>query len=319
VFIFTGGEPFVRRDLLDLARFSRSCGLRTHVITNGYYITIKNVDEVAQLFHNVTISVDGTMESHDRNRGRGSWARAVNAVDLLIKAGVNVDVNSVLTKLGLADVKELLRLIRNWKVGQHRIIPQFPMGRGDTSRDDELTEEEVLQLGDHLYQAGHELKHEGEEVSYAAEGSYSTRMIRRNHCGAGLSEVSVDPEGWVYPCKLLQYPQFKTDNVRNCRLADIYTQHPTLQGTRANISDTLYPCKTCVIKTHCGGGCRGIHFSFTHDYIKAHPLFCAYLRHTFEVNAWSSTGEVPPLRNVKYDKPVIPQVVNFIPTSKRAM
>jgi radical SAM protein with 4Fe4S-binding SPASM domain len=298
-FIFTGGEPFIRRDLLDLARFSRSCGLTTHVITNGHYISEKNVAQVAGAFHNVTISVDGVMEQHDRNRGRGAWARAVNAVDLLLRAGVTVDINSVLAQFGLPDVRELLRLVRGWKIGEHRIVPQFPMGRGVTSRGDELTEDQLLRLADHLYAAGRELT-PADEASCKPEGSYSTRQVLRNHCGAGLSEVAVDPEGWVYPCKLLQDPQFRTDNIRDRRLAAIYSDHPRLRAARARTADTLHPCKTCIIKNHCGGGCRGIHFSFTHDYIKAHPLFCAYLRHTFEVTAWSSTGDVPPSRNVRF-------------------
>lgn len=312
-FIFTGGEPFIRRDLLDLARFSRSSGLRTHVITNGHYITKKNVDRVSEIFHNVTVSVDGIREHHDRSRGRGAWAAAVNAVDLLLQAGVNVDVNSVLTQFGLPDVQELLRLVRGWKVGQHRIVPQFPTGRGGAARNDELTEEDLLQLGDHLYRAGRELSDSGS--SYKAEGSYSTRMIRRSHCGAGLSEVAVDPEGWVYPCKLLQHPQFKTDNVRNVRLAAIFAQHPILRATRAKTADLLHPCLTCIIKNHCGGGCRGIHFSFTHDYVKAHPLFCAYLRHIFETAAWASTGDVPPKRKVRFDTAERPPLRNVIPES----
>jgi radical SAM protein with 4Fe4S-binding SPASM domain len=300
-FIFTGGEPFVRRDLLHLARFSRTCGLYTNVITNGSYITRKNIDEIAEIFHNVTISVDGVMESHDRSRGRGSWARAVNAIELLIEAGVSVDINSVLTKFGLRDVKELLTLVRGWTIGQHRILPQFPMGRATRFSDDELTEDEILALGDYLHEEARILAAKA-KTSYALEGSYSSKMTRRNHCGAGLSEISVDPEGWVYPCRLLQYGDFKTHNIRDHRLIDIFDKHPTLRTIRARVADTLHPCKTCVIKNHCGGGCRGIHFSHTHEYIQANPLFCAYLRNIFEISAWSSTGEVPPVRRVHFAK-----------------
>jgi radical SAM protein with 4Fe4S-binding SPASM domain len=303
-FIFTGGEPFVRRDLLELAAYARSCTLQANVITNGSYITNKNVAQVAAIFHNVTISVDGVMEAHDRSRGRGSWARAVNAVELLIAAGVNVDVNSVLTRFGLGGVDDLLALVGQWRVGQHRIIPQFPMGRAGHVTEDELTEESILQLGDYLHAAARAVSSRTE--SYAAEGSYSTRLTRRNHCGAGLSEISVDPEGWVYPCKLLQYPDFRTANVRDTPLTQIFETHPVLQMTRARVVDTLEPCKTCVIKNHCGGGCRGIHFSYTSDYLKANPLFCAYLRNVFEVSAWASTGEVPRERKAgvwRYDDP----------------
>ncbi len=305
-FIFTGGEPFWRRDLLEIAHYSRNRGLETNVITNGHFITKKNVKEVADVFNNVTISLDhGISEHHDRNRGKGSWARAVKAIDLLLEADVNnIDVNSTLSQFGLQDIEELLRFGKNRRIGQHRIIPQFPMGRGADARDGELSPNEILSVGDRIYYANCSLVEE-RETQIEPEGTYSTKLIRRNHCGAGLSEVSVDPEGWVYPCRLLQYPGFRTDNIRERKLVDIVTDHPILTSIRATVADTLYPCKTCIIKNHCGGGCRGIQFSFTHDYIKAHPLFCAYLRRTFEVQAWSSTGAVPASRKTEFsDMPV---------------
>lgn len=295
-FIFTGGEAFLRRDLLEIARHAREQGLRANVITNGQLITRKNVQEVAEIFNRVTISLDhGIPEHHDRNRGQGSWLRAVNAIDLLLEAEVNIDINSVLSRFGLKDVKELLRFVKQKRVGEHRVTTQFPMGRGTCSRSGELTSSEILDFSDHIHQSKQDSVEEGES-QIRTEGSYSSKGMIRNHCGAGLSEVSVDPEGWVYPCKILQYPQFRTGNIREHRLIEIVSNHPTLKATRANVTDTLAPCKTCIIKNHCGGGCRGIHFSLTQDYIKANPLFCTSLRRSFEVQAWASTGDVPPPR-----------------------
>lgn len=302
-FIFTGGEPFSRRDLLEIARYSRRRGLRTNVITNGHFINTKNISEVSEIFDTVTVSVDhGVAEHHDLHRGNGSWSRAVNAVDLLLQSGVDVDVNSVLSRTGLKDIEELIRLSRQRAIGQHRIIPQFPMGRGASARNDELEPAEVMAVNDRLHQAGCALDH-AVEGNVAVEGSYNTKRVIRNHCGAGLSEVSVDPEGWVYPCKLLQYSEFKTQNVRERKLIDIYNDHPILKKIRSSVATTLNPCKTCIIRNHCGGGCRGIHFSFTHEYIKAHPLFCAYLRNSFELQAWATTGDVPSPRKADYQQP----------------
>lgn len=295
-FIITGGEPFSRRDLLENARYSKRRGLRTNVITNGHYITPKNVRLVAEVFDLVTISLDhGVPEHHDRHRGFGSWKRAVAAIELLTKEEVRVDVNSVLSHLGLRDLDELFQFIKTQHIGQHRITPQFPMGRGASARADELTPSEVLSLGDHIHDA--KQRTDGgmmTDMKTKTEGaSYSKKGKLRTHCGAGLSEISVDPEGWVYPCKLLQYPEFRTENVRDASLDDIYHKHPILGAVRETTADTLDDCKTCIINRNCGGGCRGIHFSFTHEYNKCSPLFCSYLRHTFEVAAWESTGDVP--------------------------
>lgn len=306
-FIFTGGEPFSRPDLLDLAQHAKSLGLATNVVTNGQYITRKNIRQVARTFDAVSISLDhGLPEHHDRSRGAKSWERALRAIDLLLRYHVRVDVNSVLARYGLADVAALLRLVRERGLGEHRITPQFPMGRGIGFRDDELRPHELLGLSDHLRQSaalaqvtiGAAPSHP--PAAQRLEGEYTGKKALRNHCGAGLSEVSVDPEGWVYPCKLLQYEAFRGSNVRDKRLADIYEVEPALRRTRAATTDALDTCKTCIVRQHCGGGCRGIQFSLTGSYASSDPLMCAYIRRSFESQAWASTGTVPPGRRTDY-------------------
>jgi radical SAM protein with 4Fe4S-binding SPASM domain len=298
--VFTGGEPFVRRDLLRIARRSKQSGLRTTVISNGDYIRKHNVDEIAKIFDVVTISLDHMIpEHHDSQRGKGSWRRALDAIDLLLDAGVRVDVNSTLSRPGLRDLRELLRLKQTRKIGLHKIVPQFPMGRASAHRNDELSPSELLEFSDYLRQENR-LVAEGTNAALKPEGAYSSKGECRMHCGAGLSEVSVDPEGWVYPCKLLQYPRFRTENIRNARLARIFQDNAALQSIRNRVVDTLTPCKTCIIKNHCGGGCRGVHFSYTQDYLDAHPLFCAYLRRSFEAKAWDDVGEIPERRRADF-------------------
>ena len=310
-FVFTGGEPFVRRDLLELALFARSQKLRTSVITNGHYVTRNNVHAVAAAFHQFTISLDHmTPEHHDRLRGRGSWRHAIDAIDLLLEAGARVDVNSTLSADGLHDLRELVGLKYKKRIGAHRIVPQFPLGRGASSRQDELTPTALLRVNDDLHQAHKEWRDRlrGDPQPPAPR---KAKGERREHCGAGLTEVSVDPEGWVYPCRLLQRPDLRAGNIRESRISEIVATHTAIRRVRRSVAGTLHPCKTCIIKAQCGGGCRGIHVSFTGDYVQSNPLFCAHLRQAFEVRAWSSTGQVPPPRDLHFDQaetcgPLIP-------------
>ncbi len=323
-FVITGGEPFSRRDILKVAAYAKERCLRVNVITNGHFITPKNVRTVAEHFDVVTVSLDHMKpEHHDRHRGHGSWQRAMRAVLLLLQEGVSVDVNSVLSRPGLPDLKELLRLSREHALRAHRIMPRFPMGRGAHNRDEELTPEELLALDELLTSKRSELDAEKSgSDSIRAEGEYTDKGSLRSHCGAGLSEVSVDPEGWVYPCKLLQYDQFRTGNIRETSLRDLYTQHPIMARAQGRTTAVMPTCRTCIIKNSCGGGCRGIQFSFTEEAEGADPLFCAYLRRSFEVKAWRTTGDIPVPRptmfkdrrltgNAQREEPVV-----FVPLSQ---
>ena len=304
-FVFTGGEPFSRRDLLEIAHYSKSCGLRTNVITNGHYIVPRRVAAIAEVFDKVTVSLDhGIPEHHDSARGQGSWRRAAAAIDLLLEAGVVVDINSVLTRPGLSDVGELLAFVRRRPVGQHRIVPQYPMGRGESVRSDELKPEELLEFEDGLSCVNESRDASSKDGSRSPEQVLtSPKGVRRSHCGAGLSEVAVDPEGWVYPCKLLQYEQYRAANVRERRLVEIFASDPIIRQFQRPFVDMLKPCTTCIIRNHCGGGCRGIHASFSNDWTIAEPLFCAQLRRSFELDAFASTGDVPPRRPARFVQP----------------
>ena len=291
--VFTGGEPFSRRDLLQVARHSRATGLRTNVITNGHYVTRRNVDRIADIFHRVTVSLDsGSPHHHDAMRGEGSWARAAKAIDLLLEAGVHVDVNSTLTRDGAVDAEELLRYVHARNVGTHRCTAQSPMGRGQGHRDDELATNDFLDLD----YAMHALRAEDPNTQNDKVFRHKAEQAKgqfRNHCGAGLSEVSVDPEGWVYPCKLLQQSEYRCANIRDRRIKEQWISHPILVRIQKPFIDTLEPCSNCVIRHHCGGGCRGIHASTSGAWDKVDPMFCAQMRRSFEVMAFASNGAVP--------------------------
>jgi len=83
----TGGEPFIRKDLLDLYKKYDDCFF--HVYTNGVLITEEIADKIAEL-GNVApmISVEGLKEATDRRRGEGAWDRITAVMKRLKERGV---------------------------------------------------------------------------------------------------------------------------------------------------------------------------------------------------------------------------------------
>ncbi len=74
-----GGEPLVRRDLAELARYAQGVGLRTHVVTNGALLEAK-MDDVVPHLDRICISVDHPSARHDELRGvKGLWGRILSA------------------------------------------------------------------------------------------------------------------------------------------------------------------------------------------------------------------------------------------------
>ena len=83
VMLFSGGEPLVRKDLVELASHATSKGMRAVISTNGTLITKEKARELKGVgLSYVGISLDGMEEVHDRFRGvpgEGELRRAVVA------------------------------------------------------------------------------------------------------------------------------------------------------------------------------------------------------------------------------------------------
>ena len=91
---FTGGEPFLHRDILALLAFSLQVAPTT-ILTNGTLITEKVADTLATLASvspyslEMRISVDDIEAAqNDRIRGKGAFAKAVRAIQLLHARGL---------------------------------------------------------------------------------------------------------------------------------------------------------------------------------------------------------------------------------------
>jgi len=97
---FTGGEPFIRKDMIDILAFANKCGFNAFISTNGHFIDEEMVERLKQLkLKMMQVSVDGPKDVHIHNRGQESWNDAMKALDNLIKSGVgNVTVGSVVLK-----------------------------------------------------------------------------------------------------------------------------------------------------------------------------------------------------------------------------
>ena len=66
---FEGGEPLLRKDLVEILAFSRSLPLHTSLITNGTLLKSR-IDEIAPYINGVVyVSLDGLEKTHDAIRG----------------------------------------------------------------------------------------------------------------------------------------------------------------------------------------------------------------------------------------------------------
>jgi MoaA/NifB/PqqE/SkfB family radical SAM enzyme len=109
---FEGGEPLLRKDLVDILAFSRSLPLHTSLITNGTLLESK-IDDVARFINGVIyVSLDGLEKTHDEIRGvNGSFRKAVRGIGAASEK-VAVTINSTIMSENVDEVENLVGLAK---------------------------------------------------------------------------------------------------------------------------------------------------------------------------------------------------------------
>jgi radical SAM protein with 4Fe4S-binding SPASM domain len=135
VICWSGGEPLLRPDLLDLIACAKEEGLLNSVATNGAFLTPDLASRLREHeVANILISVDSVEpEIHDALRGAGSHAQALQAIEHCKKAGLLVLVETVATRHNWQEIGKLKRWTEEEVGGFFFYRPALEVGRGGES------------------------------------------------------------------------------------------------------------------------------------------------------------------------------------------
>ena len=89
-----GGEPFLRKDILDIMKFADQCDFDYYINTNATLIDQELAKKIGQTtVSKLCISIDGPNDLiHDSSRCvKGSFKKTINAINYLQKEKVNID------------------------------------------------------------------------------------------------------------------------------------------------------------------------------------------------------------------------------------
>ena len=109
---FEGGEPLLRKDLVDILAFSRSLPLHTSLITNGTLLESR-IEEISPYINGVVyVSLDGLEKTHDAIRGiEGSFRKAVRGISAA-KEKVSVTINTTVMAENIDEIENIVELAK---------------------------------------------------------------------------------------------------------------------------------------------------------------------------------------------------------------
>jgi molybdenum cofactor biosynthesis enzyme MoaA len=142
-YYFTGGEPFMNRDMLPILEATLKQGPAT-VLTNGMLLRAEVCRRLRELFDaseyslDLRVSLDGfDAESHDAIRGAGVWDRVMIGLRNLAEAGLNPVITVTTAADGVASGEgrtRFLDIIRGFGFPHPRlkVLSLFRIGAEET-------------------------------------------------------------------------------------------------------------------------------------------------------------------------------------------
>ncbi|MEJ2717192.1 MAG: 12,18-didecarboxysiroheme deacetylase [Deltaproteobacteria bacterium] len=279
VILFSGGEPLVRPDILDLIRYAADRGRRAVVSTNGTLITESIAARLSEIgVSYVGISLDGLEAVHDAFRGvSGTFARVMRAIKHCQACGLKVGLRFTINRRNFQDIPGIFDLVEAQGIPRICFYHLVYAGRGtdlvkedlDHSQTREVVDTildrtgdlhrrgmpvEVLTVDNHADGPYTYLKLEKEDPARAAQVLELLKMNEGNNSGRGIGCVSWDGE--VYADQFWRHHSF--GNVRERPFSEIWTD-PNDEFLMKLKQKKLYVtgrCSQCRWLDICGGNFR---------------------------------------------------------------
>jgi radical SAM protein with 4Fe4S-binding SPASM domain len=339
--ILTGGEPLLRRDILEIVRRAAERGLWVVVGTNGVRISENVAQRLAEAgARGLSLSLDALdPERHDRFRNvRGAWQNTVQGAEILNRTGLPFIVQTTAGSHNLGELDAIADFAHDRLAARvWNLYFLVPTGRGQFVSD--MTPAQYDAVLDSLYRiqrkyqgrmlvnakcAPHYIKTvltnadiavdpidspgpglPAEALAKAGLSAIRTYSGGAGGCPAGTHYMGIRPNGDVTPCPYL--PVF-AGNLRSAALADLWASSELFAGIRRRTA-LGGRCGACEMNGHCGG-CRARAYGMTADLMAEDPL-CTHTPGTFAgspllaIGSRESAGPPSPLRGFGMAPPLI--------------
>jgi len=286
ILAFSGGEPTIRPDIVELIKHSSDCGMFTAIATNAVvFASRRKVQEFKRAgLKFAQISLDGlTSETHDKFRGvSGSFKKTVQGIKNCVAEGLFTEIAATATRFNYEEIPEMIDFA--WELGANwfMLYNFVPTGRGADIIGSDLTPEErenVLRVcwnkmrvggGTDVLSTAPQFARIAQEIEAHPNVTcetggyvvpthfYNPKLpgeLRRlaefiGGCGAGRFYLSLEPNGDIFPCVFFPHEEsIRVGNLFKDDFEDIWRHSELLWALRDK--DKLAPnCGCCQYDTH---------------------------------------------------------------------
>jgi pyrroloquinoline quinone biosynthesis protein E len=271
----SGGEPMLRRDLVELCAGSRDAGLYSSLITAGTLFTRDRAEALksAGLDH-VQISIQSPdPEENDRIAGNRSFEKKIAAARVAKELDFPLTINCVLHRQNLDRIEEVLDLALDLGAQRLELANTQYYGWAVANQDALMPSWEQLQRAEEAVERFRERVGPAVDVLWVLPDFYED-LPKPCMGGWARSAIVIAPDGDALPCQAAStIPGLAFANVRERSLDWIWNESEAFQRFRGT-AWMQEPCRSCPLERQEQdfGGCRCQALRLTGDAAATDPV-----------------------------------------------
>ncbi len=277
IMIFSGGEPLMRPDIVELAAYAAQLGMIPVFGTNGTLITPELAKELKLVgVRGMGISLDSMYpKKHNQfRRFDGAWEGAVQGMRNCRAAGLPFQIHTTVMDWNEHELEALTDFAVEEGAKAHHIFFLVPTGRAKTIEAESLRAEQyesvLTRIMKKQQEVDIELKPTCAPQFMRIADQMGMKLRFHRGCLAGTAYCIISPKGKVQPCA---YLKMEIGDVRETPFDIIWKESPVMQKLRT--LDYSGGCGSCGYKRACGG-CRARAAIYHEgDYMSEEP-WCLY-------------------------------------------
>lgn len=300
---FSGGEPLVRQDLVELIRASRELGYYTNLITSGIGLSETKVEAFREAgLDHIQVSFQASDETVNTMLAgsRKAFNQKLKMAREVKAQGYPMVLNFVTNRHNIDQIDRIIELCIELKADYVELATCQYYGWAYENRQQlmptraqlERAERITNQYRDKLQAEGNPLK-----LIFVTPDYYEERP---KACMNGWGQVflTITPDGAALPCHSARMLPIEFPNVRDRSLKDIWNHSPGFNHFRG-YDWMKEPCRSCDEKEKDFGGCRCQAYMMMGDAAAADPV-CAKSEHHHLIETARIESEQPATKPLLY-------------------
>jgi PqqA peptide cyclase len=293
---FSGGEPLVRRDLVELVADATKVGLYVNLITSGIRL---EADRLARLIEagleHVQLSLqDSDPAAGDRFAGLAGSQQAKRRVARMVReAGLPLTINAVVHRQNLEHLEDIIDFAVTLGADRIEVAHVQYYGWALANRAALLPTRQQLDSATATVEAAR-ARLIGRLVIDYVPPDYHAHRPKACMGGWGRRFLNITPSGKVLPCHAAEtLRELRFPTVDEASLAEIWHHSASFARFRGT-AWMAEPCRSCERREVDWGGCRCQAFALTGDAARTDPVCALSPDHALLAGARREAEEASP-------------------------